>query len=98
MKTGTKILLIICFIAIIVFPLAFCEGSYEGADGNAAEQIEKTNPDYKPWFSNLYEPPSGEVESLLFALQAALGAGILGYAAGYLKGKSKNNESNGCNC
>ena len=32
---------------------------------------------WKPW-----EPPSGEIESLLFALQAAIGAGFIGYYVG----------------
>ena len=35
------------------------------------------------------EPPSGEIESLLFALQAAIGAIIIGYAFGYWRGQSK---------
>jgi cobalt/nickel transport protein len=30
----------------------------------------------------LWKPPSDEVESLLFSLQAALGAGFLGYVIG----------------
>ena len=35
------------------------------------------------------EPPSGEIESLLFALQAAIGAVIIGYFFGYWRGKGK---------
>lgn len=41
----------------------------------------------KPWFQPLFEPGSAEVESGLFALQAALGAGVLGYALGNLRGR-----------
>ena len=44
--------------------------------------IGSINPDYKPWFSSLIEPASGEIASLLFALQAALGAGVIGYWLG----------------
>jgi cobalt/nickel transport protein len=40
----------------------------------------------------LYEPPSDEIESLLFALQAALGAGFIGYYIGYKRGKTKRVE------
>ncbi len=35
---------------------------------------------------------SGEIESLLFALQAAIGAGVIGFGLGYLKGKKKVND------
>ena len=41
---------------------------------------------------SIWEPPSGEIESLLFALQAAIGAGFIGYFIGYTRGKSKQKE------
>ncbi len=34
-------------------------------------------PDYQPWFQPLYEPASGEIESLLFTLQGSLGAAVI---------------------
>ena len=37
--------------------------------------ITQAHPNYKPWFRSIWQPPGGEIESLLFALQAALGAG-----------------------
>ena len=40
----------------------------------------------------IFEPNSGEVESGLFAMQAALGAGIAGYALGRMSGKKKGRE------
>ena len=49
-------------------------------------------PDYQPWFSPLWEPPSSEVESLLFALQAALGSGLLGYYLGLRRGQSQRRK------
>lgn len=54
--------------------------------------ITAANPDYQPWFSPLWEPPSGEIESLLFALQAALGAGLLGYYLGLRRGESQRGK------
>jgi len=42
-----------------------------------------------PWFESLWEPPRGEIESLLFVLQAAIGAGFIGYFIGYMRGKHK---------
>lgn len=56
--------------------------SLAGADGIAGALIEETNPDYDPWFEPLSEPASGEIESLLFALQAALGSGVVCFVLG----------------
>jgi cobalt/nickel transport protein len=55
---------------------------FAGADDKAKDTIATIAPQYKPWFKPLMEPPSGEISSLLFALQAALGAGFLGYWLG----------------
>lgn len=60
---------------------------FTGADAQAEGVIQKLNPDYQPWFNSLFKPPSVEIESLLFALQAAIGAGVIGYYAGYVRGK-----------
>jgi len=62
---------------------------FAGADDQAQAAITAANPDYRPWFTPLWEPPSGEIESLLFALQAALGAGLLGYYLGLRRGQSQ---------
>lgn len=59
---------------------------FGGADTMATELIDKSE-DYTPWFDSVWAPPGGETESLLFALQAALGAGILCYFIGYIRGK-----------
>lgn len=67
-------------------------GEFEGADGQIEEVIMETKGDYEPWFETLWEPPSGEVESLLFAAQAAIGAGFIGY---YI-GKKQNAKANNC--
>ena len=42
--------------------------------------------------SSLYEPPSGEIESLLFCLQAAAGAGVVGFVLGRLTAKKPRND------
>lgn len=89
-----KNLLIITVIVILaVFPLFFQKGAeFGGADGEAQEAITQINSSYKPWFNNIWTPPSKEIESLLFALQAAIGAGFIGYFIGYTRGKSKLKE------
>lgn len=87
--------LILGLIVIImtVIPLLFLKNAdFSGSDDKAEEAITEIDSTYKPWFSPIFEPKSSEIESLLFSLQAAIGAGIIGYYFGYIKGKSKDNE------
>lgn len=85
--TRTNLAILIAVITLAVAPLALGLGQgkdepFAGADAQAEAQISADHPDYRAWFHHLYEPPSGEVESALFALQAALGAGFIGYYFG----------------
>jgi cobalt/nickel transport protein len=66
---------------------------FKSSDSQAAGVIKELAPDYKPWFPSIIKPPSGEIESLLFALQAAIGAGFIGYYAGYSRGRSKKSST-----
>ncbi|MDT3725725.1 energy-coupling factor ABC transporter substrate-binding protein [Streptomyces sp. DSM 41972] len=89
-RINTLLLLLVAALAVI--PLALGLGDHKeepfaGADGEAETAITEIAPDYEPWFSPLYEPPSGEIESALFALQAALGAGVLAYYFGLRRGR-----------
>ncbi|HAG09310.1 MAG TPA: energy-coupling factor ABC transporter substrate-binding protein [Desulfotomaculum sp.] len=85
-----NIILIIIVILLAVTPLWMKGGAeFGGADGQAEVAITQMQPDYKPWFSSIWEPPSGEIESLLFALQAAIGAGFLGYFLGCLRARKE---------
>ncbi len=96
MKTSTFIILFVIVIILFVAPLVIYqgygedEGYFGGSDDQAGDIIEQTG--YKPWFSSIWEPPSGEIESLLFALQAAIGALIIGYAFGYWRGQAKKED------
>lgn len=65
---------------------------FAGADGQAMAAATALHPDYQPWFSPIWQPPSVEVESLLFALQAALGSGLLGYYLGLRRGQSRQRK------
>ncbi len=86
-------LLVVGVIALAVAPLIFVpDGEFAGADGKAEEAINEIQPEYKPWFKSFFEPASGEIESLLFASQAALGAGVVGYAIGLYKGRSQQRK------
>jgi len=86
-------MLVIAVIALAVIPLVFVRGEYGGSDGEAEKAITEIQPNYKPWFDRFFEPASGEIESLLFATQAALGAGVIGYAIGLYKGRSQRQKS-----
>lgn len=82
-------LLLLC-VVIAVVPLVMIKDSeFGGADGEAEEIISEISPDYEPWFESLIEPPGGETESLLFSLQAAAGAIVIGYGFGYLVARKR---------
>lgn len=88
-----NLLLAILVVVLAVVPLVLHRGAeFGGADGEAGEVITEVNPGYQPWFESVWEPPSGEIESLLFALQAAIGSGFIGYYFGYVRGKRKLQE------
>ncbi|MBI5977928.1 energy-coupling factor ABC transporter substrate-binding protein [Clostridium perfringens] len=89
--TNVILLLLVVFITIIPFFVAK-NGEFGGSDDQAEEAITQIDENYEPWFSPLFEPASGEIESLLFALQATIGAGVIGFGLGYLKGKKKVND------
>jgi cobalt/nickel transport protein len=87
---GISVMLILIVIALAVIPLFLHPGSeFGGADGEAEGAISEIAPDYQPWFSPVWEPPGGEIESLLFALQAAIGAGFIGYFFGLKRGERR---------
>ncbi|MDY6848407.1 MAG: energy-coupling factor ABC transporter substrate-binding protein [Geoalkalibacter sp.] len=87
MKKRRNLLLILAVILLALLPLWVVQPvedvePFAGADGKAMEAVSAISPDYEPWFSPLWEPPSAEIESLLFAFQAALGGGFIGYYLG----------------
>ncbi len=79
--------------ALVILPLALpIAGEFGGSDDQAEGVISEVAPGYEPWFSSIWEPPSGEIESLLFALQAALGSGVLCYYIGYRRGQARRKD------
>ncbi|ULO06028.1 energy-coupling factor ABC transporter substrate-binding protein [Paenibacillus sp. 19GGS1-52] len=81
-------LMLLVVILLVVLPLLFVNGDFGGADDAAEGAISEIDPGYKPWFKPLTELPA-ETESMLFALQAAIGAGVIGYTIGLLKGRQE---------
>jgi len=92
-KVNIILMLIVIFLTAI--PLYIIkDAEFEGADVVARDAITEINSQYKPWFSPIFEPASGEIESLLFALQASIGAGIIGYGLGFFKGRKVKDAEN----
>jgi len=74
-------LLLLAAVLVAAAPLVLpIKGEFAGSDDQAKAAIAATG--YLPWAKPLWQPPSAEVESLLFAVQAAVGAGFLGYVLG----------------
>lgn len=86
------ILFLICLLFIVAPFVISSQGEFEGADAQAEILIKEINSEYEPWTSSLWEPPSGEIESFLFAMQAAIGAGFIGFFIG-IKKNVKGNKS-----
>lgn len=63
---------------------------FAGTDSVVTEVLEAEGAE--PWFDPIFEAGSGEIESGLFALQAAIGAGALGFALGNLRGRKRGRE------
>ncbi|MEZ5084935.1 MAG: energy-coupling factor ABC transporter substrate-binding protein [Tessaracoccus sp.] len=86
-------LLIAAFVGIFAFSFIMApapadgEESFAGSDSVVTGVLEEEH-GVEPWFDPIFEPGSGEIESGLFAIQAGLGAGILGFALGNLRGRA----------
>ena len=83
---------------IVVFLYVSSGGSHEfsGSDDVGSQKISELTghplDSFKPLIPQ-YEPPSGEIEATLFALQAAFGGIILGLVFGYWLGQKKSSSA-----
>jgi cobalt transport protein len=76
---------------MVVGTLMFVPGEFGGSDDSGGETAEEEG--YTPWTDNWlanlgFELP-GETESMLFAVQAAIGAIIIGYFIGVNSARKK---------
>jgi len=98
-NSAVTLLLVLGIVVLVGFALVLDtkrtgDGErFIGTDSAATTQIEEDHPNYKPWFEPLFAPSSGEIESGLFAVQAALGGAVLGYTIGALRSRRRTEAS-----
>jgi cobalt/nickel transport protein len=83
---------VLAFVVIFIMVSAGGSPEFSGSDDVGSEKIAELTgqpvESYTPIIPQ-YEPPSGEIESTLFALQASFGGLILGLVFGYWLGQRK---------
>lgn len=88
MVSKRNVILLLLVVAITAYPLIFeSHAAFDASDDQGPAWILQTG--YVPWFHSLYTPPNSDIEAGLFALQAAIGAGIMGYVFGYWNAQAK---------
>lgn len=93
-----EILTVIAILGFIAVFLAVSSGGgheFSGSDDVGSDKISELTgqpvESFKPLIPQ-YEPPSGEIESTLFALQCSFGALIFGLIMGYWFGQKKSSS------
>ena len=87
------IIAVLGFVLVFLYTSALLPGAgFTGSDTAASSQIAeltgKADTDFAPLIPQ-YVPPGEEIESALFALQAAIGGIVLGYVFGYWSCQAK---------
>jgi cobalt/nickel transport protein len=93
-KLSTNILLLSGAVILSVAPILMYQGQeFKATDSLNVTAIEQVKPGYKPWFTPVIKPSGGEVETFLFATQAAIGSGVTCYILGLYKGRTERRKS-----
>jgi len=88
------VVLLLCALAIVAVPLLVVKApaggeGFGGTDAAAQSLVRKIAPGYEPWFKPIWQPPGTEIASGLFAIQAGLGCGFIGYYVGLSVGRRR---------
>ena len=97
MKKDTKIAIVLIVLAILIVvipPFALKGAEFGGSDDAGSQKIEEIAGDYEPWFTPVFETAlngeiPGEIESLLFCVQTAIGVGIIAFLMGRMVERKK---------
>jgi len=87
---------VLAFVAIFLLVSAGGTHAFSGSDDVGSEKIAELTGQPSESFHPIipqYEPPSGEIESTLFALQASFGGLVLGLVFGYWLGQRKTSPA-----
>jgi cobalt/nickel transport protein len=92
-KLPINVLLFGAAVILSLAPVLIYQGKeFKATDSINVTAIESVKPDYKPWFEPVIKPSGGEIETFLFATQAAIGAGITCYILGLYKGRTERRK------
>jgi cobalt/nickel transport protein len=92
-RASSNWLLMAGVVVLSLGPLLVLQGREFGAtDSKNSTVIQEIRPEYKPWFESVIKDSGPEVQTFLFATQAGMGAGVLGYILGLYKGRSEKRE------
>ena len=74
---------VLIFVCVFAYMSVVTDFEFGGSDDKGKDLISEIDPDYEPVAEPFWEPPSGEVESLLFCLQGVFGSLVMGWFFGY---------------
>ena len=82
---------LLSIVAILsLAPVLIFQGKeFKATDSKNQTAIEEVQPGYKPWFEPVIKPSGAEIETFLFATQAAIGSGVTCYILGLYKGRNE---------
>lgn len=80
---------LLALLPIFMFLANPTKHEFAGTDDGAETAVTELDPDYEPWFEPLIGELPGEIESGLFAFQAAVGSGIVFFCLGAYYGRRK---------
>ncbi len=81
-------------VILSMAPVLMYQGKeFKATDSINITAIEAVRPGYKPWFEPIIKPSGGEIETFLFATQAAIGSGITCYILGLYKGRNERRQA-----
>lgn len=89
---GRNYILIAAIAALIIPPLFIVKQPSTGSDDQAAMTVQALAPGYKPWFSPISKARNSDTHTVLFAFQAAVGAGFIVYYVVYSRARTKRNN------